>query len=95
MARGGRAARPMTPARRAAHNTGLLMPKMPASGLKAMLAAEYADALAALTGSSKLSAERADDSKVEFFCALPLPRKRAAAGPSPPAVRPHIFQPLR
>jgi hypothetical protein len=33
---------------------------MPASELKAMLAAEYADALAALTGSSKLSAERAD-----------------------------------
>jgi hypothetical protein len=33
---------------------------MPASELKAMLAAEYADALAALTGSSRLSAERAD-----------------------------------
>jgi hypothetical protein len=36
------------------------MPKMSASELKAMLAADYADALAALTGSSKLSAERAD-----------------------------------
>lgn len=36
------------------------MAKMSQSALKAMLAAEYADALAALTGSSKLSGERAD-----------------------------------
>src|SRR6202163_229872 len=60
IAHGGREARPMAPACPAAHSTGPPMPKMPASELKAMLAAEYADALAALTGSSKLSAERAD-----------------------------------
>ena len=58
------------------------MPKMPASELKAMLAAEYAEALAALTGSSKLSAERAD--AMDYYLGdmardMPVPEGRSRA----------------
>src|ERR1700687_5233429 len=82
MARGGRDARPMTTARHAVHSSGPPMPKMPASELKAMLAAEYADALAALTGSSKLSAERAD--AMDYYLRdmardMPVPEGRSRA----------------
>jgi hypothetical protein len=58
------------------------MPKMPASELKAMLAAEYADALAALTGSFKLSAGRADamdDDLGDMARDMPAPDGRSRA----------------